>query len=98
MIAAPSDIERIRAVDPRSLEGEHFDSTNERLDSTNERLDSVIEHVNVLTEHVNALTRYTVDGFAGIHDRLDSVIRIVGTHDSELDARVRRIEDHLRLR
>lgn len=64
--------------------------TNERLEDTNKRLD--------------VLTEATRVGFAGVHQRIDgvsqridSVLKIVGGHHTELESRVKRLEDHLGL-
>lgn len=57
---------------------------------TNQRLDGV-------TERLDALTESTRLGFSGVNQRMDSVLKIVGTHHIELESRVKRLEDHLGL-
>ena len=36
-------------------------------------------------------------GFVATHQRIDAVLQITGVHHLELESRVRRIEDHLKL-
>ena len=61
--------------------------TNERLDTLAERLD----------KRLDTLTEATRIGFAGVNQRIDSVLKIVGSHHTELEARVTRLELHVGL-
>lgn len=47
---------------------------------------------------LRALRDRVETGFAGVNQRLDSVLAIAGTHHVKLESRVTRIEDHLGLR
>ena len=46
--------------------------------------------IHELREDMNA-------GFVATHQRVDAVLVIVGTHHAQLESRVRRLEDHLKL-
>lgn len=60
---------------------------NGRIDDLNTRVETGLAAVEQRLEA----------GFGAVNQRLDSVLKIVGGHHTELDARVRRIEDHLGL-
>jgi predicted nuclease with TOPRIM domain len=70
--------------------GQRIDRTNDRLDRSNERLDRLTGHVIGVATEVTEFRTET-------HRRFDSVLRIVGSHHLDLEARVSRLEDELKL-
>ncbi len=74
-------------------------ATNERLDQLTVRVDTgfaeVSQRVDVRNGSVDELTEHVHTGFAEAHRRLDGTL--ASGHHTELESRVRRIEDHLGL-
>jgi hypothetical protein len=66
-------------------------------DLTIEVLKDIRAELRSLNGRVDALAERVDSGFASVNQRLDSVLKIVGTHHAQLESRVRRIEDHLGL-
>ena len=87
-----ADIRELRAEQRET--NQRLGDTNQRLDGTNQRLDTLQRETN---ERLDTLTEATRIGFSGVNQRIDSVLRIVGTHHTELESRVKRLEDHLKL-
>ena len=84
--------EELRGVNQR------IDGLSQRVDGLNERVDGLNERVDGLNERVDLLNERVETGFAAVNGRLDSVLKIVGTHHLQLETRVTRIEDHLGLK
>lgn len=64
---------------------------------TNARLDHLTERVERVESRLDTLTQYTVQGFATIDRHLDALLRITGDHHTQLESRVTRLEQHLKL-
>lgn len=74
-----------------------MDGIHGELTEIRSELRSVNQRVDRLTDRVDRLGERVETGFDGVNHRLDSVLKIVGTHHTQLETRVRRIEDHLGL-
>lgn len=66
-------------------------------DLTIEVLKDIRSELRDMHTELRTLNERVETGFTAVNQRLDSVLKIVGTHHTELESRVRKIEDHLGL-
>jgi hypothetical protein len=71
------------------------DLTIRILERIHAQLSGLNERVDHLTDRMEHLTERVDSGFSSVNHRLDSVLKIVGTHHSALEARVQRLEAHM---
>lgn len=70
---------------------------NGRVDGLRDELGGVRSDLSSLNERMDAGFQRLETEAVGTNRRLDSVLKIAGTHHSELEDRVSRIEHHLNL-
>jgi hypothetical protein len=73
-----------------------MDGSNGKLIELLERIAGNIEETNRRLDETRAELRSEMrDGFAGVHTRLDNVIKIAGAHHTDHEERIRALENQV---